>query len=90
MKVTQEIIDAHIKNGNMVPHPIEGIPEGMSFFMKKEGIEGFFVGYLVAYKIGSEQMSTKPIMYRLGASEEEIKKEYQEQEKSILENYKKL
>ncbi len=92
MKVTQETIDEHVKNGNMVPHPIEGIPDGMCF--KKEmmvGINDLIKDcLLIAYKIGSEQVSFMPVLYRKNASEDEIKLEFKQAEAGLLQHYKKL
>lgn len=92
MKVTKEHIEEMVKSGVITHHPIKGIPDGLSFFRPTERkIDNLFqAGHLIAYKIGCEQMSYKPIIYLIDATDEEIKKEYAEAEVELLKHYKEL
>lgn len=92
MPVTQEFVDAYgdKSEGKVEPHPIEGIPKGMSFIQTEGKINDLVYKYLVAFKVGAENFSAVPLIYAEGSSEEVVKEELELAEKQLLKNYKNL
>jgi len=84
--------------GVIYPFPIEGIPEGFSFFLKEDreiggsdGLisEGKLIGFTPGYKFGRlGSVYYKPIIIHSPRSQEEVDREIAERSKEMRQLYR--
>ncbi len=94
-KVTKASVAEYAKEAEITPYPIEGIPEGFSWFREKMLTvdSTTVIGYLFAFIPLSDwkvdALVMKPIYHSQGRTEDEVNEVTKKAEEDLLNEYKK-